>query len=187
MIEEFVLIFEKNIKRDGAEDLLKWILGSDFVSAPASTRYHLATKGGLVQHSVLVYKKLEGLIRFENLSIPDETAAICGLLHDLCKVDYYTSEMRNVKNEQGQWVQAPFYAIEDKFPYGHGEKSVIIIEQFMKLSAQEALAIRWHMGGFDDSVRGNIMSIGNAYNMSNLAVLLHVADLMSTYIDEVKM
>ena len=92
---------------------------------------------------------------------------------------------RNAKNETtGIWEQVPFYAIEDAFPYGHGEKSVFLIERFMKLKTQEATAIRWHMGGFDDTVKGGGFSIGRAFDKFPLSVKLHIADLEATYLYE---
>ena len=107
------------------------------------------------------------------------------LLHDVCKANFYKAGTRNVKNpETGIWEAVPSYSIEDKFPMGHGEKSVFIINQFMKLTVEEALAIRWHMGGFDDAVKGGSHSMGNAYEMYPLALLLHVADMKATYLDE---
>ena len=113
-----------------------------------------------------------------------ETIAICGLLHDICKANFYAVEMRNRKNEQGRWEQYPFYVVDDKLPYGHGEKSVYIISGFMRLTREEAVAIRFHMGFSDNDFKGGGYSVGNAFEMFPLAVLLHIADLQATYLDE---
>ena len=111
--------------------------------------------------------------------------AIVSLLHDLCKIGCYRAGTRNVKNEAtGQWEKAPFYSVDDLFPYGHGEKSVFLIERFMKLKVEEAVAIRWHMGGFDDAARGGNFSISVAYDKYPIAVKLHMADLEATYLRE---
>ena len=111
-----------------------------------------------------------------------ESFTICALLHDLCKAQFYKVSTRNVKNEEtGNWEKVPFYAVDDIFPYGHGEKSVFLIERFMKLRIEEAMAIRWHMGGFDDN---SGYTIGIAYQKYPLAVKLHLADLESTYLRE---
>lgn len=192
MKDEFLKIYHENIKRPGAEEFLKWLESTDFFSAPASTRFHLAQPGGLVEHSVHVYerlKKLYSVEKYGDLSdvtvFPEaETIAICGLLHDTCKANFYGVEMRNRKNEQGQWEKYPFYVVNDQLPYGHGEKSVYIISSFMKLSREEAMAIRWHMGGFDESVKGGNYAMSDAFSKFPLAVLLHVADLQATYLDE---
>ena len=192
MKDEFLRIYHENIKRPGAEEFLKWLESTDFFSAPASTRFHLAQPGGLVEHSVHVYerlKKLYSVEKYGDLSdvtvFPEaETIAICGLLHDTCKANFYGVEMRNRKNEQGQWEKYPFYVANDQLPYGHGEKSVYIISSFMKLTREEAMAIRWHMGGFDESVKGGSYAMSDAFSKFPLAVLLHVADLQATYLDE---
>ena len=111
-----------------------------------------------------------------------ESFAICALLHDICKAQFYKVSQRNVKNEQtGQWEKQPYYAVEDMFPYGHGEKSVFLVERFMKLKLDEAMAIRWHMGGFDDN---KSYAMSQAYERYPLAVKLHLADLESTYLRE---
>lgn len=107
------------------------------------------------------------------------------LLHDVCKANFYKVSTRNVKNDAtGQWEKVPFYQVADQLPYGHGEKSVYLIEHFMRLKTDEAIAIRWHMGGFDDAVRGGSFAVSDAYNRYPLAVKLHASDLIATYLME---
>ena len=114
-----------------------------------------------------------------------ESFAVCALLHDLCKANYYKAGFRNVKNEEtGQWERVPTFRVQDAFPYGHGEKSVYLIERFMRLRPAEAMAIRWHMGSFDDAVRGGSFAISEAYDQYPIAVKLHLADLEATYLVE---
>ena len=159
---EFLEIFQQKVSRPGSEKLLAWLDTTDFFRAPASTRFHGACESGLVMHSLNVYHALRE--RYFEEGDSEETFAICGLLHDLCKANYYKPGTRNVKNEvTGQWEKVPSYSIEDAFPYGHGEKSVYLIERFMRLRTAEAVAIRWHMGGFDDSVRGGSRAMGEAF------------------------
>lgn len=194
MKEKFLEIYRKNITRPGADKLLAWLETTDFFTAPASTRFHLSRPGGLVDHSVHVYERLDNLVTDEegypgstfgeDFTISDETIAICGLLHDICKANFYTVEMRNRKNEQSQWEKYPFYVVDDQLPYGHGEKSVYIISGFMKLTREEAMAIRWHMGFSDTDFKGGGFSVGNAFGKFPLAVLTHIADLQATYLDE---
>ena len=185
---EFQDIYLANIRRDGADRLLEYLSNNDFFTAPASARFHLAETGGLCQHSINVYKRLKNIVRQEygeNYAnvFSDETLAVCGLLHEVCKVNYYVTEMRNVK-EGSEWVKKPFFKVEEKFPYGHGEKSVFIITQYMRLTAEEAMAINWHMGGFDERVRGGSFALSEALAKYKLALLLHIADIEATYIDE---
>ena len=179
---QFVEIYSKNITRPGADRLLSWLETTDFFSAPASTRFHGACEQGLVMHSINVYNAM--MQHFYTEGENAESYAICGLLHDLCKANYYKPGFRNVKHEAGQWERVPTFTVEDAFPYGHGEKSVFLIERFMKLKTAEAVAIRWHMGGFDDAAKGGCFAISQAYDAYPIAVKLHMADLKATYLME---
>ena len=119
--EEFIAIFQENIHREGADRLLEWLEKTDFFIAPASTKYHCACEGGLVQHSVNVYRVLMEK-HFDEEADSRESFALCGLLHDICKAQFYKLGSRNVKNtETGRWEPQPFYSIEDEYPFGHGE------------------------------------------------------------------
>ncbi len=187
-IKEFTEIYTSKINREGADKLLDWLMKSDFTTCPASTKFHSNHEGGLIEHSVKAYKRfVRNLVKEygENWQdhISEESAAIIGLLHDICKVGYYKQEMRNVK-EDGIWVQKPYYAVDDKLPYGHGEKSVYIISGFMKLTREEAMAINWHMGGFDARVQGGSYSISGAFYEFPVALIFHLSDLEATYLDE---
>lgn len=184
---EFLDIYKKNIKRDGSDKLLDYLLSpkSDFFTAPASTKYHSAYEGGLCEHSINVYKCLCDYMERDRvksvygLTASDETIAVVALLHDICKVNFYTVELRNKKNDvTGQWEKVPYYAINDELPYGHGEKSVYIISGFMRLSREEAVAIRYHMGfsGIED--KGNI---GKSFEKWPLAFALSTADMEASY------
>lgn len=190
MKDKFIKAYTENITRPGADKLLAWIESSDFFAAPASTRFHLSSPGGLLEHSLHVFERMKAICANEATITPGfnepsmETIAVCGLLHDICKSNFYAVEMRNRKNDQGRWEQYPFYVVDDKLPYGHGEKSVYIISGFMRLSREEAMAIRWHMGFADNDFRGGGYSVGNAFEKFPLAVLLHIADLQATYLDE---
>ena len=169
-------------RRKGLEKLLEWLEKTDFFTAPASTRFHGAYEGGLLEHSLNVFDAFHKL--FDSDGDDQDEVAIITLLHDVCKSNFYTVEMRNRKNEHGAWVQVPFYTVEDQFPYGHGEKSVFLIERFMRLKTEEAVAIRWHMGGFDEAARGGSFAISNAYDKYPLAVKLNMADMYASYIME---
>ena len=189
--EEFIKIYQENITRKGSEKLLEYLMSSecDFFTAPCSTRFHGAYEGGLVEHSINVYNCLKDYLKRErvseiyNMKYSEESIAIVSLLHDLCKVNFYTVDYRNAKNEDGKWEKVPYYAIVDKLPYGHGEKSVYIISGFMRLSREEAFAIRYHMG-FTGNEDNN--SVGNAFSMLPLAVALSFADMEATFFIEGK-
>ena len=179
----FIDQYKANITRRGADRLLEWLMSTDFFTAPASTRFHAAYEGGLVEHSLNVYRIMMKKHFVEGEDDP-ESAAICTLLHDICKAGFYEVSFRNRKNDAGVWEKVPYYTINDKFPYGHGEKSVFLIERFMRLKNEEAVAIRWHMGGFDDAAKSGSFAIAHAYENYPLAVKLHLSDLEATYLCE---
>ncbi len=184
--DRFFEAYQTNINRDGNVEFLDWLdRRTDFFYAPASTRFHGACPEGLVMHSLNVFELMSQRNEREGCPETRESVAISSLLHDVCKTEFYKESTRNVKNETtGQWEKASYYSIEDRFPYGHGEKSVFLIERFMRLKPAEAIAIRWHMGGFDDNSRVGGYSVANAFNKYPLAVKLHLCDLEATYLLE---
>lgn len=192
MRKEFLEIYNKNITREGADKLLEYLesKGSDFFTAPASQRFHGAYEGGLVEHSVNVYHCLKAYLDRERVQqdygmrYSDETIAVAALLHDTCKINCYKPGFRNVKDDNGVWQKVPSYDYEDKLPYGHGEKSVYVVGGFIRLSREEAFAIRYHMGfsGIEDK-----RNIGEAFERFPLAFALNVADMEATYFLEGKL
>lgn len=183
--DQFVNLYTNKIKRQGAADLLEWLKKSDFFTAPASTKYHLACKGGLAQHSVNVYLELTKQADLHcKGEYSEETLAIVALLHDICKVNFYKQSTRNVKNEvTKQWEKVPCYTVDEKYKFGgHGSKSVYLIMLFMKLSPEEATAINCHMGTYDRP--SGDYTISEAFENNQLALMLSVADQYASFIDE---
>jgi len=186
--EEFIKIYTENIKREGADKLLAFLEKSDFFTAPASTRFHSNFAGGLAEHSVMVYKRFVKMLTaeygaVEKWPVTHEGATIVALLHDVCKTNTYKTEERNVK-VGNEWVKKPYYAVEDALPYGHGEKSVFMIGEYMRLNLVEAMAINWHMGGYDARYANTNYVLSEAYTKFPVCVLFHTADLLTTYLDE---
>ena len=183
--EEFIQIYQDKIKRQGSQKLLDYLTSdaSDFFTAPSSTRFHGSYEGGLVQHSLNVYYCLVDYLarprtkELYGMDYSEESVALVALLHDICKLNFYTVDYRNTKIN-GKWESVPYYRIEDNLPYGHGEKSVYIISSYMRLSREEAFAIRYHMGfsGIEDK-----NTIGRALEMFPLALALNVADMEASY------
>lgn len=186
--ERFIEIYNAKIKREGADKLLEWLCSEncDFFTAPASTRFHGNYPGGLLAHSLNVYDCLCEFLSHERsktvygMNYSDETIALVSLLHDLCKVNFYVPSSRNVK-EDGVWKSVPYYTIDDKLPYGHGEKSVYIISGYMRLTRDEAFAIRYHMGFAGAESVNAIGNIGKAFEMFPIAFALSVADMEASY------
>ncbi len=189
--ERFIEIYKNNIKREGADKLLEYLLSpaSDFFTAPASARFHSSFEGGLVSHSLNVYDCLKSYLETDRarqfgFDYSDESIAIVALLHDLCKVGVYKKGFRNVKDEKGQWQRVDTFEYDDKLPYGHGEKSVYVISGYMRLTREEAFAIRYHMGY--SSEREDPRNVSAAFEMFPLAFALSTADSEATYFLESK-
>ena len=207
--QAFISIARENISRPGIDRLLTYIDSTDFFTAPCSTKFHLNVKGGLCEHSLNVYKALLDIYSaylIKDNALPDstfvlaynevlpknnnvddrsiiETLTIISLFHDLCKANYYKQEMKSVK-VGNVWTQQPVYVTDDQLPLGHGEKSVILLEKFIDLSAEEMLAIRWHMSGFDNAVKGGEWSLSTAMQKTKLVAALQLADQIATHLME---
>ena len=190
--ERFIEIYKSKITREGADKLLEYLTSPscDFFTAPASTRYHGNYPGGLCEHSLNVYDCLcdylsRPRVKEEyGIEYSEESIAIVSLLHDVCKINFYVEGTKNVK-ENNVWKTVPFYTIDDKLPYGHGEKSVYIVSGYMRLSRDEAFAIRYHMG-FTDVGPDQKNNVGKAFEMFPLAFALHTADAEAAYFVESK-
>lgn len=190
--EDFIRLFTQHIKRPGATELLAWLESSDFFQAPASTRFHGNYEGGLCEHSVNVWEELVRLKRaYPEVKATSESAAIVSLLHDLCKIGCYKPELKSRKtgrtkrDGKPEWEDYIGYTFDEDFCYGgHGSKSVFLVQQYIDLLPEEAVAINCHMGPWDRSPSD--YSLGNAYERYPLAWLLHVADESATYIREGK-
>ena len=203
IIEKNIYRFENlmmTVDRDGIQELLDFLHNeTDFFTAPASTNFHLAAEGGLLQHSLNVYdclmeKRGNFIWRKALEGVSEETLILSTLLHDVCKVNFYSKTTKNVKSydeikvkeaerwrvkhdEMGDfiWETVPGYTINDAAPYGHGEKSVWIISRFLQLTPEECYAIRWHMGFSEPKESYN--AVGKAMEMYPLVLAVHEADL----------
>lgn len=180
MKEKFIELL-RSTNRQGIEELISFLEKTDFFTAPASTRFHGSFEGGLVEHSLKVYEILDYKVKNNvlNLEVPDDTIKIVSLLHDICKLNFYKVDYRNAKNALGEWEKVPYYTIDDTIPYGHGEKSVMMISEYIKLTPEEKYSIRWHMGYTEPKELYN--TIGAAYKKYPLALMMHEADLEATY------
>ena len=180
MKEEFISLL-RSTNREGIEEVIQFLEKSDFYKAPASTRFHGSFEGGLLEHSMKVYEILKHKVKNSvlDLNVSDDTLIIIALLHDICKVNFYKVDYRNAKNERGEWEKVPYYTVDDTIPYGHGEKSVMMITEYMKLTVEEKYCIRWHMGFTEPKEAYN--TLGQAFKKFPLALILHEEDLEATY------
>ena len=186
-VKEQCLALLRSVNRPGIENLITYLAAeSDYFTAPASTVYHGSYEGGLADHSLAVYHSLLRLKDAFGLTINDESAIVCALLHDFCKVNFYRKSQRSRKNQTtNQWEQVEVFEVDDRFPAGHGEKSVLLLMRFIWLSDEELMAIRWHMGGFDDAAAAynGSRTLSNAMRRYPLVTALQMADLAASYFD----
>lgn len=180
MKEEFLRLL-RSTNREGMDKLIEFIEKTDFFKAPASTRFHGDYEGGLLEHSMKVYEILKEKVEKSSfpIDVAPESLIIIALLHDICKVNFYKVDYRNAKNEFGEWEKVPYYTVEDTIPYGHGEKSVMMLTEYIKLTSEEKYCIRWHMG-FSEP-KELYTTLGQAYKKYPLGLLVFEADLEATY------
>ena len=187
MKEEFITLLQ-SVSREGIDKLIAYLEKTDFFKAPGSTKGHSSYESGLLEHSLNVYHLLKQKLAQKPFSdfvqVQDETIILIALLHDICKTNYYTVDYRNRKNEDGVWVKEPYYAINDTIPYGHGEKSVMMVSKFIDLTMEEMYAIRWHMGLSEPKELYG--TLGNAYEKYPLCLALHASDMEAAYLLENK-
>lgn len=190
----FLSIARQYIQREGLETLLQYLeQKTDFFTAPSSASFHLNEAGGLCRHSLNVFetaigiystviepKITAGTAAFAS-PVSEESIAIACLFHDLCKTNFYREKDKWKKDENNQWISYKGYEIDDSFPFGHGEKSCIMINWFMKLHQDELLAIRWHMGMFEmtEAGTGSRFAYRAAMEKSPLVSLLQTADMLA--------
>ena len=194
--EEFITLL-KSTNREGIDDVVAELERLGFFEAPASTRFHLNSKGGLLQHSLNVCNTAlsirEVMIgKDESLRdlLPKDSVIIASLLHDVCKADIYKPIIKKQKNNFGVWVDVPGYDVDySNFPLGHGEKSVIwLLQNGLKLTVDEIMAIRWHMHAWDlpfqsADIKGNLNMAKELYP---LVSLIQAADGLSSNLLERK-
>lgn len=187
----FIARAQRYIKRDGIHDLLEYLLNeTDFFYAPCSTRYHLCIEGGLAEHSLHVDDIFNTLCDEFMPDFPEESRHICAMFHDICKFHCYNPAKKSRKtgnllpNGKAEWEDYIGYDFVEEFPYGHGEKSVYILQKYIKLTDAEAMAIRWHMGFSDATFKGGQQSVSNAMKLFPVIALLHSADIIATSKEE---
>lgn len=178
--------------RKGIDKVLEYLEKTDFYVAPASTIFHSNMKHGLLNHSIITYitameykNSMIEIYPIVGERLSDESIAIVALLHDICKCCFYVETQKWKKDENGQWESYIGYDVNDVFPIGHGEKSVIMLQNFgLELTAEEMLAIRYHMGMFGDGGAELRYSQAQAVRDYPLVPLLQMADFSASVIFE---
>lgn len=178
--------------RPGVDKVIDFLNNTDFYTAPASTVYHSNCEHGLLNHSIIVYvTMMQNKKMFMEIDpkvedrLSDESIALCSILHDICKCCFYKMQTKWKKDDVGQWQSYTGYAVEDVFPIGHGEKSVIMLQNIgLSLNPDEMLAIRYHMGMWGDGGAELKYSQNQAVHYSPLVPLLQMADYAASSILE---
>ena len=151
-IEDNLITIQEKLrqtKREGIEEFIAYLDTTDFMSAPASTKFHLNVLGGLMQHSLNVLRFAEEINKSTEADIPEESIILGALLHDICKINYYELGEewdKEHKDKTNQWRKKSVWKVNDQEPLGHGEKSAILASKYIDLTTDELAAIRWHMG-----------------------------------------
>ena len=154
------------------DDFYRYLKYNDFFVAPASTKYHGNYQGGLLKHSINVATILNNLTINNKLKWMDNRSpTLIGLFHDLCKIDNY------IKTDNG------YIHNKDITLNGHGDKSIMILSQFIKLTVEEIHCIRWHMGAFDN--KDNWNSYSSSIKKYPNVLWTHHADMISATIDNI--
>jgi hypothetical protein len=190
--KDLILKLLGSVKREGIDKVINYLQKTDYFTAPASTKFHGNFEGGLAEHSLFVYALFLMKNKCLDLGLDQETIIISALLHDLCKVDLYKKEFQNKKVycEHGSkhdaggnfdWVAVQSYCVDEKLPLGHGEKSVIILQGFMRLKREEIYLLRWHMGPFSSA---NEYDFNTACKVFSPCCALYTADMEATHIYE---
>lgn len=182
------------------ESIMGFLAKADFFTAPASTRFHLSVEGGLCQHSLNVYTSAMQIDTAFNSGASRRSIAITSLLHDICKAGVYRKELKNAKiydkaviegrpkhaikhDKKGDfvWDLKEIYVFDDPWPFGHGSKSAYIVNSLMDLTDEEALAIRYHMGPYEEGDKDRCSKV---FEQSKLALLIHFADMYASKVVE---
>lgn len=187
---EYIKNLLLSFNREGMNKIIEYLQNSDFIYAPSSTKFHSNYQGGLMDHSLLV---MSTALRLRKVTInmnpelesylTEESVIISSLLHDICKIGFYVTKEKWKKDENDKWISYIGYDVSDTFPIGHGEKSVIILQELgLKLTMEEMLAIRYHMGLWSTTVDCGDTSRAyfRALEMCPLLCIIQNADFMSS-------
>lgn len=177
-VKDEIIELLKSTRRENVGRIINFLEESDFFTAPSSKDHHGNYEGALAEHSLNVMKLFYKKNNEFHLGLTETNIIICGLLHDVCKVNFYIKEIKSRKKEDGQWEKYEGYGIKDDYPMGHGEKSVMVIQEFMPLTRVEAMIIRWHMGGFVS--KDDLKNYNNATKMTPAIVAFHTSDYESS-------
>ena len=180
------------ITRDTTK-LISWLeIETDYFTSPASAQQHGNYEGGLLEHSLCVLEFALNSFNWIIKKKPEyeylkESIIICSLFHDVCKTNRYVKEEKWTKDSQGKWKSYTGLSYKsDDFPFGHGEKSVIMISKHFELTNPEMLAIRWHMSVYDVApTMANYTKMSYEQASTHpLVRIIHTADVLAMILED---
>lgn len=174
------------------EELAQYLIDNGFFTAPASANHHGNYAGGLFDHSLNVFNRLNTLTKQCGLKWQrQDSPFIVGMFHDLCKIDQYKlvqEPTRCILDPLGcgDPVDIPgkthYEYNNDILLTGHGEKSIILLSKFLTLTDEEILCIRYHMGAYQTDEWSQFDAAIRKYPN---VLYTHMADMLASKIDEV--
>lgn len=179
--DEFMTIVQSIQFKRNPDKFIQFLTQGDFFITVAARAHHDNVPGGLYNHSKKVFNSMRILNKVSKEKYSDQSLFYMSFGHDICKINMYKEKQQWYKDQNNKWQSKPGWQIVDDFPVGHGQKSIILMLKYVQLTKEQMLAIRWHMGGFDDYVRDYIgrFTYDAAQDMTPLTRMLHIADLMS--------
>lgn len=192
-VQDFFTLAKQN-KVEIPEEFSRWLKEEGFFDAPASTKYHGNYPGGLYEHSKTVYERLLWLTYNNSLHWQrPQSPFIIGMFHDLCKYDNYKKVFgTEIELQPGiKFSDANIAHYEyntNTLLKGHATKSIILLSQFMTLTEEEMLCIRFHMGpyGNETEQKEEWAGFDKASRKTNGLVLwVHHADQLASKVDDI--
>lgn len=168
------------LDRKGKQSLLEWLDESNFYKAPASTRYHLAEAGGLLEHSLNVCNLALDINHSLGSPVDRDTIILVSLFHDLGKHNAFNKDYYAEKPllKSGLPPAQPYEKNKNLVPIPHEVLSIQILNKFIELTEDETWAILHHNGMYGDlkySLQGK---------ETKLQMILHFADMWASRVVE---
>lgn len=191
-MDERILMFMERMSPYVNREMTSWLESHGFFTAPASTKYHGAYEGGLFDHSFEVAQTLWKLTKDNNLKWErPESPLIVGMFHDLCKIDQYIPrygveeelELTSLDKPGSMHLTNTIVGYDynpDTLLKGHGDKSVMLLSQFYRLTEEEICCIRYHMGAFTSKEEWNDYT--RAVRRYPNVLWTHHADMIASHV-----
>ena len=176
--EKYEELLEKISSRKGVLELSEYLKKHGLFEAPASTKFHLCSEGGLIIHSVSVATLA---LKMKSVMYPeadDDSVILCSLFHDAHKVTDGFSHKTYIQNNTETAARQPYFWNKEQMNFSGGQKSLLIVSKFVDLTKDEMQAIAYHDGPYVpswDDIK---------WDPYPMTLLIHSADMWSTWVLE---